>query len=748
MCKYYNSHLLAGNYPIKTILLSDDKGNLESAKRDGLVAVSCREYVETLNKPELVDRIAAKENTSLDGVDGEINEKQVTDTTRKNKHIIFPEHKRLCDIQSLLKSGKLFQGSFQASRENYLEANVFLQDNDKYPQLFIQGYRNLNRAVNDDIVAVELLPESEWATPTNLVLEEVKEDVGDYVNEKEEDEQVINKPDVKKLPSGRVVGIIKRNWRPYCGILQVSDLPDATRHLFVPSEKRIPKIRVETRQSEKLKNQRIIVNIDCWPRDSRYPLGHFVKALGVIGDKDTENQVLLLEHDVPNYPFPQSVLDCLPKLPYKISDEEKLLRLDLTHLQICSVDPPGCTDIDDALHCIVLPNGNYQCGVHIADVSHFIRPNTAIDEEAKRRSTTVYLVDKRIDMVPELLSSNLCSLRDDGPRFAFTVLWEVQPEDAKIVNTEFHKSIILSKASLTYHQAQMRIDDQNLNDDLTEGLRRLNSVAKVLRAERIRNGALTLSSNEIRFNLDSETNDPIDVQTKELKETNSMVEEFMLLANITVAKKIYEVFPQFACLRRHPEPPESNFDPLIKAAESKNIKIEVDTGKHLADSLDKAVCPENSFFNTMLRMLTTRCMMQALYFCSGLFPESEYKHYGLAAPIYTHFTSPIRRYADIVVHRLLAVSIQADATYPQLLDKHYLQQACNNMNYRHKMAQYAGRASVELHTQLFFRNRQVDEEAYVLAIKKNALQVLIPRYGLEGSLYLKDFPFEYDEQVN
>lgn len=135
-----------------------------------------------MNKPELLDRIAAKEEKSV--VDGEISEKQVTDLTRKTKHIIFPEHKRLSDIQTELKMGKLFQGSFQASRENYLEANVFLNDNAKYPSVFIQGYKNLNRAVHDDIVAIEILPESEWATPTNLYLEEVKEDVGDYVNEK------------------------------------------------------------------------------------------------------------------------------------------------------------------------------------------------------------------------------------------------------------------------------------------------------------------------------------------------------------------------------------------------------------------------------------------------------------------------------------------------------------------------------------------------------------------------------------
>ena len=195
VCKYYNDHLPSA---VKTVLLSDDVANVRLARERGLLATSCREYVESLNKPELVDRIAAKEEKSSD-INGEKDEKQVTDSTRKNKHIIFPEHMRLVDIQTGLKAGRLFQGAYQSSRENYLEASVFLHDNEKYPQIFLQGYRNLNRAVHDDIVAVELLPESEWATPTSLVLEEVEEDVGDFVNEKEEDEQIINKPNVKKV---------------------------------------------------------------------------------------------------------------------------------------------------------------------------------------------------------------------------------------------------------------------------------------------------------------------------------------------------------------------------------------------------------------------------------------------------------------------------------------------------------------------------------------------------------------------
>lgn len=738
VCRFYRNHL-----NIDIILLTDDVENKNLAVKQGILAFDVKEYVKSINKLDLLDRVCAKEEKTQ-----ELNEKSLHNPT-KLKQIIFPQHLSLNDIQLGLKSGRLLQGSFQASRENYLEANVFVQNNEKYNQVFIQGYKNLNRAINDDIVAVEILPEDEWTTPTSLVLEEEENvDNGDYINEKEEDE-TITKTVLKsnKVVSGKVVGIIKRNWRPYCGILKVSDLPDATYHLFLPAERRIPKIRIETRQAQLLKNSRIIVNIDVWPRDSRYPLGHFVKCLGEVGDKDTENQVLLLEHDVPNYPFPQTVLDCLPSLPWTITDEMMKDRLDLRDLYICSVDPPGCTDIDDALHCIELPNGNYQCGVHIADVSHFIRPNTSIDEEAKKRSTTVYLVDQRIDMVPALLSSNLCSLRDDGPRLAFSVLWELNSQ-AEIVSCSFHKTVIHSKASFTYAQAQMRIDDVNMNDPLTCALRNLNKLAKIMRRKRLDEGALVLESSEIRFQMDSETHDPIDVQTKELKETNSMVEEFMLLANITVAKKIYEVFPHCACLRRHPSPPISNFDPLIKAAESYGIKLNCETNKQVAESLDKAILNENPYFNTMLRMLTTRCMMQAVYICSGLLPEADFYHYGLAAPIYTHFTSPIRRYADIIVHRLLAVAIQADSTYPDLLDKQYLAQCCNNMNYRHKMAQYAARASVDLHTQLFFKNKIVDEEGYVLFVRKNALKILIPKYGLEGTLYFDDFPFVYNENVS
>jgi exosome complex exonuclease DIS3/RRP44 len=232
-----------------------------------------------------------------------------------------------------------------------------------------------------------------------------------------------------------------------------------------------------------------------------------------------------------------------------------------------------------------------------------------------------------------------------------------------------------------------------------------------------------------------------------------MVEEFMLLANCSVADKIEKEFPEYAMLRRHPTPPQTNFDPLIKAVRHQGFDIDTSCGKALADSLDRIVKADNPYFNTMLRILATRCMLQAVYFISGTLTKPEFFHYGLAAPIYTHFTSPIRRYADIIVHRLLAACIGADSPYAELLDKTKNSLLCNNLNYRNRMAQYAGRASVALNTHLFFRNRTEEVEGYVLFVRKNALQILVPKYGLEGTIYLsgknqENVKFVYNEEVS
>eukprot|EP00088_Acartia_fossae_P011168 TRINITY_DN15618_c0_g1_i4.p1 TRINITY_DN15618_c0_g1~~TRINITY_DN15618_c0_g1_i4.p1 ORF type:complete len:992 (-),score=249.26 TRINITY_DN15618_c0_g1_i4:1-2976(-) len=717
-CAWFNKHWKeeVGAKHGKAILLSDDKANRDRAESEKISSFSSYDYVESMKDfPSLVDKLKQKDGKG-DGF---------------SKRFLFPEHLAPAQINAGIKSGRYLKGVFYQSRTSYLEGSVNVEGKDP---ILVQGLEHMNRSVDGDTVAVQLLKKEDWSAPLEVVLEDDGFDSGDTLDPAKKLVSESAKSKDTQL-TARVVGIVRRKWRQYCGMLQSNPVKGSNRHIFVAAEKKIPKVRIETRQSDKLIGQRIIVAIDSWPRSSRYPVGHFVRALGKLGDKATENEVLLLEHDIPHSKFSDAVLECLPEMPWTITAKDKLERVDCRHLNICSVDPPGCTDIDDALHAMPLPNGNYEVGVHIADVSHFIRPGTAIDQEAANRSTTVYLTDRRIDMVPELLSSNLCSLRDDGDRFAFSCVWEMDQE-ANIVATRFHKSIIRSRSSMTYEDAQNRIDDKADTSDLTESLRILLKLSKLLKARRIEAGALLLASSEVRFNVDSETADPIDVQAKVMRETNSMVEEFMLAANISAATRIHQNFPDCAMLRRHPAPPASNFDPLVKAAKQQGHEIIIDSGKQLADTLNAATDAKRPYLNTMLRMIATRCMMQAVYFASGTIEEPLFRHYGLACPIYTHFTSPIRRYADVIVHRLLAVSIQADSTYAGLVDKKQTQKIAENINYRHRMAQYAGRASVNLFTHLYFRNKKRDETGYILYIRQNAIQVLIPKYGLEGTLFL------------
>jgi exosome complex exonuclease DIS3/RRP44 len=351
-------------------------------------------------------------------------------------------------------------------------------------------------------------------------------------------------------------------------------------------------------------------------------------------------------------------------------------------------------------------------------------------------------------MLPGYLTTDLCSLKENVDRFAFSVLWEVSPQ-GEIVNVDFQKTIIHSIGALTYQQAQALIDhpdDHDDSDSKINAVKRLAFLARIFRSKRIAAGALTLASTEVKFSLDSESLNPTDIQAYSLYESNALVEEFMLLANVTVSKRILRNFPTLSILRRHPAPNRSMFDGLISKAKCRGVTINIDDSKKLADSLDAAVVRDDPYFNKLLRILSTRCMSPAQYFCSGEYKPTDWHHYGLATHVYTHFTSPIRRYADICVHRLLAAAIGVDPLPSHMSSKSYLHDLAANMNRRHRAAQLAGRASVQLHTLLVFsenRNNKEDD-AYVLDIDcKNyhsvpCLTVIVPRYGIEGRIHLSN----------
>ncbi|KAG0169487.1 exosome catalytic subunit dis3 [Apophysomyces sp. BC1034] len=770
--KWYADHLKAQGLGrrIEVVMLSDDRANREKAAATNIKTISVREYVNSMKDvPELLDMLAAPKDGSAE----------------KDDKIIYEEHISAALIQNGIKKGTITQGSLTVSQHNVLEATLIGQVNGEARTIHILGRKHMNRSIQGDVVAVELLPKSEWKKSTSIAVEDEEDNEEMMHGEKEvdatEEKSAMDIDDqTEGEPTAKVVGIIRKKWRPYCGFIvkksvhskEGSSAPESV--IFRAIDRRIPAIRIKTAQAHSLVGNRIVVSIDNWPTNSMLPMGHFVKTLGSSGDRETETEVLLLEHDVPYQEFAKRILDDLPSEGEDWVVQERHLkhenRRDLRHLNICSIDPPGCTDIDDALHVRTLENGNYEVGVHIADVTYFVKPGQAMDEEAAARGTTVYLVDKRIDMLPSLLGTNLCSLRSNVERLAFSCIWVTKllgsdykdfdaifqelNSDAEIVKADFTKSVIRSKHSFTYEEAQNRIDDENMQDDVTKGIRILNDLAKKLRKMRINRGALTLSSPEVRFNLENDSQDPVDVELKELKETNALVEEFMLLANISVAEKIYSKFPSSALLRKHEAPPLNNFDTLRKALAEVDITLDVESSKALADSLDKAELPNDSYFNKLVRIMTTRCMMQAQYFCSGTESEAEFRHYGLASPIYTHFTSPIRRYSDVIVHRLLQACIDPDAVYGQeLIDKTKMKEQCDVLNHRHRMAQQAGRSSVELYTNMFFKNKIQVEEGRVIRVLKNGFVVLVPKYGIEGVIYTSPkpgapSPFTFKEETN
>ena len=668
----------------------------------------------------------------------------------------------------------MHQGIFNVSPYNYLEGSVHVPAFDK--ALLVLGRENSNRAVSGDVVVVEVLPKDQWKAPSSKIIEEETLNKNDNADV-EDGEAVITErerralqEEVKRVqgqsiegrpqPTARVVGIIKRNWRQYVGHVDKDSVKSTSKQsrsqqtvFLVPMDKRIPKIRVRTRQAGELLGKRVLVTVDSWDRDSRYPVGHFVRSLGELESKGAETEALLLEFDVQYRPFPKTVLDCLPaeghdwKVPESPTDPGWNGRKDLRDLLICSIDPPGCVDIDDALHARPLPNGNFEVGVHIADVSHFVKPNNAMDKEASMRGTTVYLVDKRIDMLPMLLGTDLCSLKPYVERYAFSVLWEITP-DADIVSSNFTKSVIRSREAFSYEQAQIRIDDKSQQDDLTEGMRTLLMLSEKLRQKRMDAGALNLASPEVKVQTESETSDPVDVQTKQLLDTNSLVEEFMLLANISVAGKIYGAFPQTALLRRHAAPPKTNFEELGNQLRVKRgMELRTESSKALADSLDTCVDPVEAFFNTLVRIMATRCMMSAEYFCSGTQAYPEFRHYGLASEIYTHFTSPIRRYADLEAHRQLAAAIDYEQLDPSLHSKAKLETVCKNINVRHRNAQMAGRASIEYYVSQALKGRVIDEEGFVMKIFSNGFVVFVPRFGIESLIRLRDLGTPEPEAV-
>jgi ribonuclease R len=387
--------------------------------------------------------------------------------------------------------------------------------------------------------------------------------------------------------------------------------------------------------------KKVIVELTKWT-DSKSPQGKITKILGDAGDNNAEMNSIMYEYNLP-VDFPQEVLNESELISEVITEKEISKRKDLRGITTLTIDPVDAKDFDDALSIQIINENNIEVGIHIADVSHYVKPGTKLDEEAYKRSTSVYLVDRCVPMLPERLSNGICSLKPNEDRLAFSVIFNIDAE-GRILKEWHGKTIIHSDRRFTYEEAQEIIEGSE--GDFQNEIRVLNGLAQKIREKRIEDGSIEMGGIEVRFKLDGDGKKPISVYFKEQKESNKLIEEFMLLANRSVAKFIKSKVG-FCINRVHPEP---NIDKII---ELKNVcdKLGYDfdiKGDKVKEALNKLISdvkgtPEENFMNTLI----IRTQNKAYYSTENV------QHYGLSFKDYCHWTSPIRRFADLIAHRLL-----------------------------------------------------------------------------------------------
>ena len=484
-----------------------------------------------------------------------------------------------------------------------------------------------------------------------LITEELDEDVfiaGPNLNRSLNGDKVrvyLHAKRKRKQPEGEVVEILERAQSNIVGTISMSKnfafLVPTGRNafdIFIPKEK-----LKGAKQGEKA-----VAKITDWPPHAKNPFGEIIDVLGMPGENDTEMHAILAEFDLP-YKFPVKVEKAAEKLPIEITDEEISKRRDFRNVPTLTIDPADAKDFDDALSIEKLPGGNWEVGIHIADVSHYVQPGTLIDTEAEERATSVYLVDRVVPMLPEKLSNNVCSLRPNEEKLCFSAVFELD-ENAKVKNEWFGRTVIISDRRFEYAEVQDIIE--NGEGDLKEEVLKLNELAKKLKEQRFGDGAIAFDRVEVKFELD-EKGKPLGVYFKEAKEANHLVEEFMLLANKQVANFIGNTAKKAKAktfvYRIHDKPDPDKLDSFNNFINKFGYGIDLNSKGNLSKSI-------NSLLNhvkgkneeNVISTLAVRAMSKAVYSTRNI------GHYGLSFDFYSHFTSPIRRYPDLMVHRLLA----------------------------------------------------------------------------------------------
>lgn len=536
-----------------------------------------------------------------------------------------------------------------------------------------------------------------------------------------------------KEPEGEVVEILQRSQDTFVGILEVSDNFAFlnVQSKVLNSDILIPKNKLKDGKT----GQKALVKIIEWKHTMKSPVGEVIDIFGDKGDNDAEMHAILAEYGLP-YKYPENVEAEAAKIDSGITPQEISKRLDMRDVTTFTIDPADAKDFDDALSIRKLENGLWEVGVHIADVTHYVRPGTIIDKEGRERATSVYLVDRTVPMLPEHLSNGICSLRPDEEKLTYSVVFQLN-EYAEVKSYQIVKTVIRSNRRFTYEEAQNIIETGT--GDYKDEMLKLNELAKILREKRFRSGAIAFDREEVRFEID-EKGKPLSVYFKVQKDSNKLIEEFMLLANKTVATHIGKPGKgqkaKTFVYRIHDTPdPEKleNFSAFIRKfgynlkSTGKKTQISSAINKLLDDVMGKKE-------QNLIETLAVRSMAKAIYSTQNI------GHYGLAFDYYSHFTSPIRRYPDMMAHRLLEHYLNGGKS----VNEKDTEELCEHCSNREQVAANAERASVK-YKQVEFMAEHLGQtfDGVISGITEWGIYVELAENKCEGMIPIRDLDDDY-----
>ncbi|GGF35905.1 ribonuclease R [Echinicola rosea] len=535
---------------------------------------------------------------------------------------------------------------------------------------------------------------------------------------------------------GRVLEVVKRAREEFVGRVEISP-----RFAFVVSDFKKMHHDIFIRKSDlngAEHNQKVVVRITEWRDEDKNPTGKVLQVLGEAGEHEVEIHSIMAEFGLP-FEYPEELIEEAEAISDKISKTEIKSRKDFRGVTTFTIDPADAKDFDDAISYQRLPNGNIELGVHIADVTHYVKPNTSLEEEAYDRATSVYLVDRTIPMLPERLSNGLCSLRPNEDKLTFSCVFEMD-EEGQVLNHWIGRTIIHSDRRFAYEEAQANIDQQE--GDFYSELTLLNNLAKKVRKRRFQHGAINFETVEVKFKLD-EKGTPLGLMVKERKDIHKMIEEYMLMANKAVAEFVFNKNKgeDTFVYRIHDHPDLERLETFANFAKKFGHEVSMTEQTQVASTLNKLMGEiEGKPEQNLLEQLAIRSMAKARYTTE---PKG---HFGLAFKHYTHFTSPIRRYPDMMVHRLLQHYLDGGKS----ADKEAWEDKCIHSSEREKRAADAERASIK-YKQVEYMSLAEDKayDGIISGVTEWGIFVEITETKCEGMIRLQDLEddyYEFDEK--